>query len=230
MTVNPAHRDHDQLLIARMASGDADAVDTKLAERQLAACDDCRTLLTDLGAIRSATVAGVLRVPPRPRSFRFSPDDLERLHAPAWRRWLGRLGAPRFDLVRPLATAVAGIGLAVVVLGSALPGAGPAALFRAAGAPSAGAEGTDPSAQGTATPAGETDGFGAPATVPDRTKSTSEPTRAVEAAGPGGPKDIGLSSPSEPASIPVAPIGVVLLGSGLALVVLSTAARRAAGR
>ena len=55
MTVNPAHRDHDQLLIVRMASGDADAVDTKLAERQLAACDDCRTLLTDLGAIRSAT-------------------------------------------------------------------------------------------------------------------------------------------------------------------------------
>src|SRR3972149_2866879 len=89
--------------------------------------------------LRSAAVPGVLRVPPRPRSFRFSPDDLERLHAPAWRRWLGRIGAPRFDLVRPLATAVAGIGLAVVVLGSALPGAGPGVFFQAAGAPSAGA-------------------------------------------------------------------------------------------
>jgi len=226
--VNPAHRDHDELLIVRAASGDADAVDARLAERQLAACVDCRTLLADIHAVRSSTVANVLRVPPRPRSFRISPDELERLRAPAWRRWLGRFGKPRFDLVRPLATAVAGLGLAVLVLGSAVPAASPAALVQATpevpgergatGAPTV----TDSESQmngAYASPAEDSAGRLGP-------KSTATPAEAPPAVGLERARDLA----DEQTPLPIAPIGVVILGSGLALVVLNTAARRAAGR
>jgi hypothetical protein len=116
--VTSAHRDHDELLIVRAAEGDADPVDARLARDQLAGCPDCRALFADLASIRNATTAAVLRVPPRPRSFRIDADTLERGRVPAWRRLLSRLGAPRYDALRPLAGAIAGIGVAVIVLSS----------------------------------------------------------------------------------------------------------------
>ena len=226
--MNPAHPDHDELLIVRVASGDADAVDASLAERQLAACPDCRTLLSDVSAIRASTVADGLRVPPRPRSFRILPEELERLRAPAWRRWLSGLGMPRFDLVRPLGSAVAGVGLAVVVLGSAVPSASPAAFLQA----SPGAA-TDAGAPGAPTMSGAQGGVKAPYGSPEvdnagelGAASTATPAKAPPRQALEGQRELTQGQ----APVPLASLGLVLLGSGLAIVVLNTAARRAAGR
>lgn len=227
--MNPAHRDHDELLIVRIGSGDADAVDRAAGERQLASCEDCRTLLVDIHAIRSFSTREALRVPPRPRSFRIPPAELERLRGPQWRRWLAGFGAPRFDLARPLATAVAGLGLAVLVLGSAVPAAGPATAERqptgaaapgfgaASPAPAPGAYQGDNLAQ---RPAASTQGDA-------KDSATAAPVARLRVQ---DEREVGLSGTGESVPLPLAPIGAVVLASGLALVVLNTAARRAAGR
>jgi hypothetical protein len=243
--VNPAHRDHDELLIVRAASNDAAPSDDQLARRQLAACEDCRTLFEDVSAIRAATVADVVRVPPRPRSFRIPPEDLERLRTPAWRRWLGRLGAPSFDLVRPLATVVAGLGLAVAVLGSgygALPGSS-AALVQSPTA--AGERELAPNAYGspTAAPGGA---FGAQAS-PGATQAPAQdgagksletsapvsevpPTAAPVPEAPPTDLRAPTSTPGGELPLSVPSLGLAAFVAGLGALLLNTVARRAAGR
>lgn len=238
MNVNPAHRDHDELLLARVASGDADEIDRAAADRQLAACQDCRTLLADVLAIHAATTGDVLRVPSRPRSFRIAADQLERLRTPAWRRWLARFGAPRFDLVRPLATAVAGLGLAVFVIGSvqvSLPSFG----FAAAGAPET----------ATPAPAAQIPGSETAVPTPPLVPSSAEDRNYGGVAASPAPGSLRgaekYPQPTEPATtldqsrglaasgeqrIPLVPLGVVFLVVGVAVIVLNTTARRAAGR
>lgn len=219
--VDLVHRGHDELLVIRVASGDADAVDRTAAERQVAACGDCRRLLADVRAIRGATDRAILRVPVRPRSFRISTSELERIREPAWRRWLARFGAPRYDLVRPLATAVAGFGLVVAVLGGvAAPlstgpffGAPAAAPMERENDASASGEGVD---RGQASPPAD-HGPGVPQ-VPLPT-GTSEDGGSLE-----------KLDAEEPFPLPIVTLGVVILAAGVFAVVLSTAARRAAGR
>lgn len=235
--MNPSHTAHDELLIVRAATADAHPADADLAEAQLAACEDCRALYADIAAIRLATTAGILRVPPRPRSFRIPADRLQELTQPGWRRWLGRLGAPRFDLLRPLATAVAGLGLAVMVIGSVLPAGSPAALDLNAekgGAPALG------SPQPAAAPSASL--------VTDRSGSYEAPTAGPSAA---GTPDEHLGALGNPSSSPSAPpqvalpaigpsglapavlaivLGMVLVVAGAVLLLLNTVARRLAGR
>jgi hypothetical protein len=242
MSVNPAHRDHDTLLIVRAASGDGDPIDQRQAADQLATCEDCRALAADVAAIRGSLTASVLRVPARPRSFRILADDLDRLRAPAWRRWLGRFGAPSFDLVRPLATAVAGIGLAIAVLGSAGTAANPVTLSGASPAASeAPAEQLAPGA--ASAPTASDRPFGAvaypqPSAVPttgsgamaDSGKGTATPTGAAAAPNPGPVIPAARTTTEVQPAVPLLPIGAVVLVLGLATLLLHAAARRTAGR
>lgn len=250
----PAHRDHDELLIVRVAEGDPDAVDARLAKDQLSACPDCRALFADVAAIRNATTAEVLRVPPRPRSFRIDPDILERQRMPTWRRWLSLLGSPSYDVLRPLAGAVAGIGLAVMVLGSVNLSAGfpsAASLRDTAASPAATQGATEvyaapgssqvpaPAATGdrsTAYGPGTGGSTGAAASPPSRASpaSGSSATAAPEAPviAPQKSVDSGAPTAQSPTSpgIPVGLVGVVLLVGGAGVFVLQTAGRRTAGR
>jgi hypothetical protein len=233
--VNPSHREHDELLIVRAAGGETAAVDEPVAERQLAACEDCRALFADVQAIRASTVAEVLRLPPRPRSFRIPADDLDRLAVPLWRRWLGRLGKPRFDLLRPLATAVAGLGLVVMVLGSVSPAGAPAALEFAKGPSQSPAALAVP----TAAPTGRE---GRQDTSVDQPGATSAPAAGPGAVGdsgagpsaePSGPTNDRTALPageSSPAELPVTLAGAVLAIAGAILLAVHTAARRVSGR
>jgi hypothetical protein len=251
MSVNPAHRDHDEMLIVRVAAADADELDQRRAADQLGACEDCRALLADLGAIRSATVAGVLRIPRRPRSFRIDPAELQRLGAPAWRRWLRRVGTPSFDFIRPLATVVAGLGLAVAVLGSASPGATSIPLAGTAeGTEAPGVGGADqftsgapipalgpassPAATGRENSAGAaqaTSGSsGAPSAYGDTTKGTTAPSNAAGAPNPAVTNPPTPAAAQTPSAPPLLPIGLAVLVIGLAALFFNTAARRAAGR
>jgi hypothetical protein len=244
--VNPAHPAHDELLIVRAASNDVSAAEDQFARRQLATCEDCRALFDDVAAISAATEGDVLRVPPRPRSFRIPADDLERLRTPVWRRWLGRLGAPSFDLVRPLATVVAGLGLAVAVLGSgfgALPG-GTAALMAAPTdtvgrevAPNAysspttvpvGAFGSQASPGATAGTAAQ-DGAG-------KSVATAAPVPEAPATGAPAPEapptDLRAPAPATggPSPISLPSLGLAAFVAGFGELLLNSAARRAAGR
>jgi hypothetical protein len=212
------HRSHDELLVVRLASGDADAVDRAAADPQLAACMECRALLADVTAIRASTTASSLPVPPRPRSLRLTPEQLERGARGGWRRWLADLGAPRFDVLRPLGTGVAALGLVAVALGSVQPLAQGVALFGApAAAPAPGevrtdAEGGDMQGRDTLSPA-----LGPEPIVPE------QPV-------PGEEREFDKVAAEAPQPLPVVPIGALVLASGMAILVVHSAARRAAGR
>jgi len=205
--VTSAHREHDELLIVRAADGDADAVDARLARDQLAGCPDCRALFADLASIRNATTAAVLRVPPRPRSFRIDADTLERQRVPAWRRWLSRLGAPRYDALRPLAGAVAGVGVAVIVLSSgtfsfASPGAAP---IRDVAASAPASQGTSEvyAAPGAATaaPGSSPAALPAPTGVGDKSTAFGPSGGGTTAVRSSAPSSAGGSSGSEGSNV-----------------------------
>jgi hypothetical protein len=237
--VNPSHREHDELLVVRAATAETDAVDATLAERQLASCADCRALLADIQAVHASTAATVLRVPPRPRSFRIPAHELDRLAAPAWRRWLGRLGTPRFDLLRPLATAVAGLGLVVMVVGTAAPLSVPStAEFGKAAT-------TPPAAQGLGAPTpmpptptaaeGRQDSAYPPVASPTAPGSTpaaagNGSTSSGKPAGPETGRGVDTAAPAPPAVPPATLAGGLAALAGALLLVLHTAARRLAGR
>jgi hypothetical protein len=126
MTDRPSkHADHDLLLIAEFATGEASADGGMAATAQVAACADCATLADDLRALSRATAE--LPRPARPREYTLTPEMASRIRRRGWRRLLAAFGTPRFELVRPLAAGLTTLGLAGFLLG-AVPGiAGPAA-------------------------------------------------------------------------------------------------------
>jgi len=254
MSVTAVHADHDELLIVRAAEGDPDPRDDRLAQEQLDACVDCRALFADVATIRAATTATTLRVPPRPRSFRIDPDALERMRMPVWRRWLARLGTPRYDALRPLAGAVAGLGVAVIVLSSVtVPfGLSGAQMARDASSPAA-SQGTSevyavpgnaPAPAATST-TGRTDaggpafGSNGEAASPGPVAVSGRPTAAPQAptlgAGKstdstGEPVSPSTGAPGPGPTVPPGVIGALLLFVGGAVFLVQTAARRTAGR
>lgn len=214
--MDPAHPSHDLLLIARSAGGDADPDETAAAQHQLASCADCRALHADLRAIQASTNASVLRVPPRPRSFRIPADELVPSTGPAWKRWLGRFGAPRFDFVPPLATVVAGLGLAVIVVGSAStasfsflggPASAPGAPTELTGRDQAAGQSPAATAAPSAAPvpvAGQTPAAGA--TPPTYDSKSAHPSASPSGA-EGGASQSEAPGPPQPAVSPGATAG-----------------------
>src|SRR5436309_282845 len=92
------HVEHDVYLIAQLAADDLDAAVRRRAEALVAECQRCAELLADLRSISAATAD--LPAPARARDFRLTSEDAERLRSP-WRRWLTRLGQPRFAFTQP---------------------------------------------------------------------------------------------------------------------------------
>ena len=108
-----AHVAHDELLIAAWVSGDTDPEDAARAADLASRCDSCRDLATDLRGLRSAIRA--LPPPARPRDFRLTPADAERLRARP--RWLDRFrGLGSATITRPLAGAMTALGFAGLML------------------------------------------------------------------------------------------------------------------
>ena len=88
----PDHRNHDQLLIAALAAGDAEGADLEQARDLVAACDDCAELHHDLRAIAVALPA--IPAPARPRDFTLTPEQAASLRPAGWRRLLAPLAGP----------------------------------------------------------------------------------------------------------------------------------------
>ncbi len=111
--------DHDESLIARLAVDDLDPREASDARRLVAECPACAELLTDLRLIASATAA--LPAPSRTRDFRLTEADAARLRPGGWRGLVARFGSPGFAFTKPLATGLATLGIAGLILAS-LPG------------------------------------------------------------------------------------------------------------
>jgi anti-sigma factor RsiW len=123
------HAGHDHQLIVAYACGDLGADEARDAGQLVEQCRRCAALDREIRLMSS--LARQLAVPPRPRDFRLSAADAERLRGSAVRRLLRRIGGPGLASLQPLAGAALAIGLLLVVTTAALPlffaGAGGAA-------------------------------------------------------------------------------------------------------
>jgi hypothetical protein len=113
------HSRHDGLLIARFAAGDSFAGEVEQAQALVESCSSCADLAADVRSLMSATS----RLPEtrRTRDFRLSAGQAEQLRGSRLERFLRRLAAPGLAPLRPLAGVAISLGLALVVVGTALP-------------------------------------------------------------------------------------------------------------
>ena len=114
----PSHvrADHDETLVARLAVDDLTPPELAAARAQVADCPACAELLADLRSIVAAT--SQLPTPRRTRDFRLTEADAARLRPAGWRGLLARLGSPGFAFARPLASGLAALGIAGLILSS----------------------------------------------------------------------------------------------------------------
>ena len=159
-TTAPAeHARHDLSIVALLAArpADLDEKDSAAARAQVASCSTCADALADLVALQ--TTLPETATPRRPRDFRLTPADAQRLHQGGWRRFLGFFGSPRDGFSRPLAIGLTTLGLAGILLasipstfmgasGAAAPANEAAPIQQAAPAPAASVPSTDRTALG----------------------------------------------------------------------------------
>ena len=193
----PDHQsDHDPLLIAAFAAGDADDAELERARLLVATCEECAALHHDLRSIAAAMPA--VPAPVRRRDFRLSPEQAQELRPSGWRRLLAPLAGPRFTFAAPLGGSLAALGLAgILVAGAAsTPIANPA---------TGGGRGNEGTGTGSGMPAYgvRDDGAGAAAAG----ASVAEVQRSAASAAPAGPlAPTGASQPSARAVQPGAAV------------------------
>ena len=120
-TVDPvAHADHDPVLVATYAAGDATGAELATATALVAGCAACAALHHDLRAI--ATALPLMPAPHRTRDFRLTAEQAASLRSTGWRRLLAPFAGPRFAFAAPLGSGLAALGLAGILLaGTGLP-------------------------------------------------------------------------------------------------------------
>jgi hypothetical protein len=243
MSTRPdVHADEHGLRIAALQAGDLAGGDRARAETLRATCAACADLFADLEVLRAATHE--LPAPRRTRDFRLSGEDAARLRPRGWRRLLDWLAAPS-STVRPLATGLASLGVAGLLVasmpgflgsfgsagaapvtapemtGATVQGAGPAA---ATGAPALGpatvTDGTDKSVTPPPADAGGLFGQATPGAVP--APSAGGDRNAAEATT--GSARGALSTTPGPSLAVVVSLG--LLAAGICLFLARWAARR----
>jgi hypothetical protein len=118
------HSRHDRLLVTRFAANDAYPDELDLALALVAGCSDCAQLAADVRLIAQAT--GELPAVRRTRDFRLTPEQAEVARGTRFERFLRRLAAPGLAPLRPAAGVALSLGVALAVVGAALPQAAPA--------------------------------------------------------------------------------------------------------
>ena len=108
--------DHDETLVVRLAADDLAGREAEEARRLVDTCPACAELLGDIRAISAATA--VLPGPRRSRDFRLTEAEAVRLRPGGWRSWLARFGSPGYAFTKPLATGLAALGVAGLLLAS----------------------------------------------------------------------------------------------------------------
>lgn len=229
------HPAHDTILVAALAAGDLADLARADAEALVAACPDCAALHADLLAIASATRS--LPAPARPRDFRLTPEQAESLRPSGLRRLVAAFGSPRLAVTRPLAVTFTTLGVVGLLL-TAIPAAGPAALFPGAAerqvlTPSAANDDGAARPDESAVPVFGAGSAPLPASspAPEGGLSGAPPASSPDAAAGGESKD---TTPARSADLArteggppwLAILSVALLAAGLGLFVARAAARR----
>lgn len=238
------HADHDRLLVAAFAAGDAAGAELERATALVAACPDCAALHHDLRAI--ATALPDLPAPARPRDFRLTAQQAAALRPAGWRRWLAPLAGPRFSFAAPLGTGLAALGIAGLLLAGSLgapagadlatggAAAQPEAAQSVASAGPAEAPAEEPAGRGEAassSPSGTVDMLGAPAPSAAADIEPDQPAGEDGAAAVSRASDAGaeLEAPADGLSTAaIEAMAVLLLASGLGIGGLRLLARRVA--
>ncbi len=131
--MNSEHRRHDRLLVARFAADDSYPGEIESAKALVASCTECAALVGDIRLLSTAVAA--IPTPRRPRDFRLTAEQADRLRGSWLERLMRRLAAPSSAMLRPVAGVAMSIGLVLAVVGAM-----PAGL--SAGAPLQDAEST----------------------------------------------------------------------------------------
>lgn len=201
------HARHDRLLVSRVAADDAYASEAADARALVEACAQCAALAVDIRLIRSATSSS--GAPARPRDFRLSVEQAENLRGSPVERLLRRLAAPGLAPLRPMAGAAMSLGLALAVVGAALPV--PAALEQ----------------DGAATFQSEQMGEGRQAPAPGAEEPAEMPAAEAEGVEPeaaGGPDDMDIEErAADAATAGEQSPRELLIYAGLMLAILSLA-------
>ena len=138
--VETSHDRHDPMLVAALAAGDLAGTDRDQAISLTRTCADCAALQDDLVAVARATAAAPPPVSTRPRDFRLTAADADRLRPTAWRRLVAIVRSPS-ALSRPLGVSLSTLGLVGLLVGNvqlgAFGGSSAALPAAAAGAPAA---------------------------------------------------------------------------------------------
>jgi anti-sigma factor RsiW len=117
MTSTPAtHATHDPELIAAAVGGPLDPSERRAIDDLLATCGACAELHADLVALASAQRA--LPTPSRPRDFRLTPTDAQRLRPRGLRAVLAAIGSSRDAFSKPLAVGLTTLGLVGLLVGN----------------------------------------------------------------------------------------------------------------
>jgi hypothetical protein len=118
---NPAHVDHDALLIAGHAAGDLPDIQVPAASALLSSCSDCLDLHRDLVAI-SAVTRALPRSARTPRDFRLTAEQAASLRRGSRLRALLRPFASARSATRPMAAAFTSLGVAGLLVAAFMPG------------------------------------------------------------------------------------------------------------
>ena len=171
-----AHARHDLSIVAALAARAADLTDAEAAtaRAQVASCAACEDALADFIALQTTLPTTV--TPRRPRDFRLTPEDAQRLHRSGWRRFLGYFGSPRDGFSRPLAIGLTTLGVAGVLLASV-----PASMFQG-GSGGAAPMTAAPAPVNQAAPAPGTEGNATDRTTPEAAGASSAAPSAAMAA------------------------------------------------
>lgn len=125
-TMPSEHLRHDRLLIARYAAGDSYPTEVEEARALIAACTECAALADDIRVVSRAMAQ--MPVPARPRDFRITAEQADRLRGSWLERVMRRFAGPGLGTLRPVAGVALSIGLVMAVAGTmpSLAPAGPA--------------------------------------------------------------------------------------------------------
>ena len=108
------HDRHDRLLVARYAAGDAYESEIVEAKDLVDNCDGCAALAADIRLISAKTAE--LPAATRPRDFRITPEQAEKLRGSWFDRLMRGFSSPGWSVVRPVAAASLAIGMVLIVV------------------------------------------------------------------------------------------------------------------
>jgi hypothetical protein len=222
------HVGHDRQLVVAFACGDLPTEDLADARALIARCRRCAALVEEITLISVATGAA-LTAPPRPRDFRLTGDQADRLRGNALSRLLHRLGNPRLQVLQPLAGAAMAVGILLLATTAVLPtffaasGAAPAASFVG----SAIGDDTARDASGGQIGAGAELAPPSPLPVASGQAAASADGTTLSETDASTKVNVMASTAVEASVDPVAPIGIGMLLIGAVVLLVLLIARRA---